>query len=105
MAYVGKQLSELPPRTGPGRKVDEAGAQILYDLTKTAGQTATDGEVYPDTKTARSAANAAKRLLRHRVPEAIAIETRIYPVDGGYGWSVWQALGDATPPATGKKKA
>lgn len=92
MAFVGKQLSDLPAKTGPGRKHDEEKAALLFTITSVPGQAAFDDDVFADTKKARAAANAAKRLLRHKVAESIDIGTRVFTVEGGYGYSIWQEI-------------
>jgi pectin methylesterase-like acyl-CoA thioesterase len=121
MTFTAKPLSALPKREPPKPKeVDLEAAKALYailskndkpatmadpaDPKRTVTVTAEDGVAYDSIKTARNAANVAKRLLGHVTPDALFIKTRVYPTtDGGpFAFAIWLSV--EAPAAKGAAK-
>jgi hypothetical protein len=107
MPFVPKSLSELPKRIKPPtREYDKEAAAAILAIVSTEGETATDGETYPDRASARKEASKAARLLAHVLPEGKAIKSRVYGINetgDDSAWSVWMI--DAEAPAEAPAKA
>lgn len=97
-SFVTMPLTELPKRKAPVQEIDLDSANALLDAIseqiEVAGKlvtaTASDGEVYPDSKSARAEANKAKRLLSHVLPEGQDAKTRVYKTgEDGFAWAIW----------------
>lgn len=115
--YQSLALSALPKRLPPTRDAwdkDAAAALLAVISAAPAGDppsppTATDGIAHADQKLARAAANKAKRLVGHVLPDGKATKTAIFGLDkkgqpvpanegvGTFGFAVW--LIDAPAPA------
>jgi len=114
VTYATMALASIPRRVPPVRvaswDADQAAAllaavsgdPILVD-GKPSAPTATDSLAYADLKAARSAANAAKRLLGHVLPDGKVSKSAIFGLDkkgnavqqtdstGSFGFVVWIA--------------
>lgn len=102
-AFVSRPMSAIPKRATPTNSVDLDKANTLLGLVFADGAirmdgenvlTASDGAAYTDKVKARTAANAAKRLLSHVKPDGFNTVTRVYQPegtegDGGWEWALW----------------
>lgn len=103
ITFVAAPLTALPTRKPPVRaEVDLDTAKAIFDLISATveingeqvQQTASDGVLYPDTKSARAEANKAARLVAHVLPEGKITKSRVYETDKGSGkfaWAIWLA--------------
>jgi len=84
MTFSTISISDLPKREAPQKTFDLEAANAILALVSVPGQAASDSVAYADMKSARAAANAAKRLLSHVVTdETKKIETRIFGIADG----------------------
>jgi len=119
--YQSLPLAALPKRLPPTRDAwDKDAADALYavisasfDAAKGETQpTATDGVAHADQKIARAAANKAKRLVGHVLPDGKTVKTAIFGLDkkgqpvpanegvGTFGFALWLIDAPAPKPET-----
>lgn len=111
--YQSLPITALPKRQPPTRGAWSAeAANALYAVISApipdggSQPTATDGVAYTDLKAARAAANKAKRLVAHVLPDGYTVKTALFGLDkkgqpvsahegiGTFGFALW--LIDAT---------
>lgn len=119
MTFEALSFKAIPKRAAPAREWDKDAAAALLavvtgDQIDGNAPTATDGLAYADQKIARAAANKAKRLLGHVLPEGQSAKTAIFGLDkkgqpvlasqsnGTFGCAVWLI---PTPPPKAPKAA
>lgn len=120
MTFQALPRTAIPKREAPVKTVnlEEANAILAIlqgDAIDGAAPTATDGESYADEKSARAAANKAKRLVGHVLPDGQIVKTQTFGLvadaDGvftpvlaknqtaGFGFTLWLEAAPVEAPA------
>jgi hypothetical protein len=94
-------LADLPKREPRGFD-KEAAAALLAAVTAAPDSGASDGNAYGTEAEARKVAQKHKRLLAHVAPSGQVARSRVFPVDGGFGWAVTLATPSADKGKSGK---
>ena len=98
VTFVARPVTALPKREAPKNEPDLASANALLVLLSATvddgtgtqvASTASNGTVHGTAQAARGAANKAKRLLAHVLPDGQVIKTRVYASGDGHEWAVW----------------